>query len=517
MVRRQSAGRRAAAIAGAVAVLLVGVVTAPAPARAETTQHRQWHLSALKIDKVHKLSTGKGVVVAVVDSGVRATHPDLKGQVLDGSDMPAEYDRSHGKEDGRGHGTGVAGLIAARGGGPSHALGIAPGAKILPVQVALDSPLGGGGGVREAIRWATDHGAKVINLSLSVKGDDEELVEAVRYAQSKDVVLVAAGGNAAKAPTIEPPANLPGVIAVSATQRNGTFWSGSTRGPQLALSAPGTEIYTTHIEGHGFDPWGYQLIPGGTSASAPIVAGAAALIRSKFPDMKAPDVINRLIATADDAGPKGRDDQYGFGKLNILAALTKDVPPVAANPLGEITPPPQVVEQDTGSTDDDLVPILLGGAGFMVLVLLVAGIAVAIVVRRGRRRPAPSPTGAGNPYGPPPSGTPTFGAPPYGTPPGSSGYGTPPGGSGYGAQPPGGMPAPQPGTPGYGTPPPGAPAYGVPPAAAPPHGQQPYPHAAPRQWAPPQGGTPGGYGSPQTGTPPADAVRQQPPQQPYGS
>ncbi|GIJ49687.1 hypothetical protein Val02_65730 [Virgisporangium aliadipatigenens] len=341
----------------------------PVPATAAPTE--QWHLAALRIPEAHQITSGTGVVVAVIDSGVRP-HPDLDGQVLAGTDI-SDKDPS---ED-NGHGTVCAALIAGRGPAPGKILGIAPGAKILPVRIGND-----GGGVAflrhdEAVRWAVDHGAKVINMSIGVIGRGEAtLADAVAYALDHDVVVVASSGNkGADLDEIPAPANVPGVIAVGATGRDGNLWDGTVTGPELTLTAPGVDLPGAYPTDPG-KPARYTTIPGGTSASAPIVAGAAALVRAKYPQLSANDVIQRLISTADDAGEPGRDDEYGYGRLNIVKALTADVEPVTENPLGEpertsdvAIPAPEEERDVTGA--------LLFVAGlFGVFLLLMIGLVV---------------------------------------------------------------------------------------------------------------------------------------------
>ncbi len=363
---------------------LAGLVVPVLPASAEPVEQEQWHLDALRVKEAHKISTGTGVVVAVVDTGVQADHPDLAGQVLDGTRITGRDDK--GKTDVDNHGTGVAGLIVARGGGPEHALGIAPGAKVLPVGVLAK---GSFTQLPQAIRWAVDHGARVITISIGERREFPEEAAAVQYAFDHDVVVVASAGNLTTDPShVSWPAAYPGVIAVSATDRNGDVWSGSTTGPQVVLSAPGVDIVTLlnhQPEGHR---GGYLHVPGGTSASAPIVAGVAALVRAKFPQLHAADVVNRLIRTADDAGPPGRDPQYGFGRVDPVRALTADLPTVPANPLVA----PSVANSAGAAAADGapggrLRPGLLVAAGAVGLgALVLVALVVAVLLARGRRR-----------------------------------------------------------------------------------------------------------------------------------
>ncbi|MEU8181412.1 type VII secretion-associated serine protease mycosin [Micromonospora sp. NPDC049047] len=501
-----------------IACLLTGllVVGAAQPAAAAPRRAEQWYLDELRIDQVHKISTGRGVVVAVLDSGVEASHPDLRGQVLPGG---RSYGASgDGRADENGHGTHMAGIIAAKSGGRDGVDGIAPGAKILPIKMRKGSGTYDDGAIALGIRMAVDGGAKVINLSVGGMGAaSSEEQSAITYALDHGVVVIAAAGNTAKGDVgIVNPANTPGVIAVTGTTKGGSFWSGSVQGPEAVVAAPGDGIYNVANEG-GYG-WG-----DGTSDSTAIVSALAALILEKYPNLNGPNVINRIIRTARDAGPSGRDPQYGFGVIDPMRALTADVPPVNANPLldpATATDPAPVrteaAEEEFdvtqhgdrgGPTDQQVMVVVIGIA--VVLALLLALVAFLIWNRRRYRREAaraadipdealdqvmssayPAP-GAG--YGPPPGYAPAPGqAPPpgYGPPPG---YAPAPGQappSGY-APPPGYAPAPgQAPPPGYGPPPGYAPA----PGQAPPSGYGPPPGYAPApgQAPPPGYGQPGG-------------------------
>lgn len=369
---------RARLALAAVAAILAALV-APSPANAaDTVRAKQWWLDALHIDQAQAIATGAGIVVAVVDTGVQADHPDLAGQVLDGADLDFSGSDDLGRADAKGHGTVVAGLIAARGGGPDHALGIAPGAKIVPVKVLIQSDRGNSD-LADGITWAADHGAKIINVS-DGGPDNRRVTEAVRHALGKGALVIASTGNDGAA--VVSPASLPGVLAVGATDRTGALAPFSARGPQVVLVAPGTDIVSTFNRGTDGKPGGYNVPATGTSFSAPIVAGAAALVWSKYPRLTAAGVLNRLIRTADDLGPAGRDDQTGFGELNVVRALTADVPDVTANPLG--TPAP-VDGEALPPTDNDEAGHALLLVGLAALVVVVAGGLVVLLVIRARR------------------------------------------------------------------------------------------------------------------------------------
>ncbi|MBC9006388.1 type VII secretion-associated serine protease mycosin, partial [Micromonospora aurantiaca (nom. illeg.)] len=369
--------------------LLAGLMLlgAAQPAVAAPRRAEQWYLDELRIDRAHQISTGRGVVVGVLDTGVDAGHPDMRGRVLAGG---STRDSGDGRRDPDGHGTHMAGIIAANGTG---VVGIAPDARILPIR----KPVGAAATKDDSatgIRMAVDGGAKVLNLSYGGAGPVEEVEEAaIRYALERDVVVVAAAGNVRQAgPDVVSPAKIPGVIAVTGTVRGGGFWSGSAQGPEAVIAAPGDEVYNIGPDrGYG---WG-----DGTSDAAAVVSGVAALIRSKHPKLSAPDVINRMIRTARDAGPPGRDPRFGFGRIDPVAALTADVPSVSANPLlGAAAPsasaPPAAAEDDNfdvtkygdrgGPTDQQVMVIGIGIA--VALVVLLALVVFLIWNRRRHRR-----------------------------------------------------------------------------------------------------------------------------------
>ena len=430
---RHATRRRTPWWAGALAATIVGLfaVMAPAaPAWAEDLQIRQlqWHLDYLRIADAQKISAGQGVIVAVVDSGVQATHPDLAGQVDAGVDLtPGTDDGTAGRRDHDGHGTAMAALIAAKGGGPTHAYGIAPGVRILPIRViaAKETPPDK---VGEGIRAAADRGAKVINVSLGVDGaiqqvprDAQQLRDAVAYALAKDAVVVAAAGNTeAGDHQVAWPAGIPGVIAVTGCDQQGQFWSGSVQGPEAALCAPAKDIVSAD------SPAGYGR-GNGTSEATAIVSGVVALVRARYPQLDAANVINRLIRTADDAGPTGRDPQYGFGRVNPLRALTEQVAPVTSNPLGSPStststtanasaisagPGTGTAAQDSGSA----APGILVAAGTAAVLLVIVVIFLASRRRRPATAAAPGPT-----QGPAPNAPPSYPPPPSASPTGPPG------------------------------------------------------------------------------------------------
>lgn len=299
-------------------------------ALADPVREEQWQLEELNARTAWRTSTGRGVVVAVIDSGVDGSHPDLAGQVLPGLDLVTP-DGADGP-DPVGHGTTVAGLIAGRADDDRGVVGLAPDARILPVRVLDDeNRYDDAMIVAKGVRWAVDNGARVINLSLGGGGDSPALAAALDYAFARDVVVVACTGNLAtsNSPKVWYPAREPGVLAVAGLDRNSqNLWSGSITGHQTVLSAPATALYGARTNG------GYWRVQG-TSFAAPLVAATAALVRARYPHLSAGDVVNRLITTARDLGPTGRDDRFGYGLVDPVAALTTDVPSVGRNPLDD--------------------------------------------------------------------------------------------------------------------------------------------------------------------------------------
>ncbi len=422
--------RRAASVLLTVLIVAVSALVG-APAHADAIRGKQWHLGFLRAQDAWRQSTGLGVTVAVLDSGVDANHPDLRGQVLPGADFVDKT--TDGRKDVVGHGTTVASLIAGRG-DSDGVIGLAYRAKILPVRV-LDpqNKYDSADVVARALRWAVDRGARVVNLSLGSADVAPVLSDALQYAFDHDVVVVACDGNLSnnRGTTVWHPAREPGVIAVSGVTRTGGFWSGSLQGPATVLAAPAADMTGANPGG---DYWAVQ----GTSFAAPLVSATAALIRAKYPTMSSADVVNRLIRTAWDFGPKGRDGQFGFGIVNPSGALTAKLPPVSANPLLPSAPPatggqadpttspgaPTGVEQpqaDPADRDEPILPrsvfalLALGCVGLIMIAVTGVAIVLLISIRRGQRA-AGSPPPAYLPPGPFPGHDP---APPSPAPPGA--------------------------------------------------------------------------------------------------
>ena len=354
------------------------------PARADTIRSGEWHLAYLKVAKAQTITKGAGVVVGVVDSGVYP-HGDLRKNLLKGTDVASD-DNSFGQVDQEGHGTEMAGLIAAHGQSAGNGvLGIAPDAMILPVKFTTLADRGGSIQLGNGINWAVEHGAKVVNVSATT-GLTLNLQDGIAAAGAADAVVVAGTGNRSKGSTMGFPAAIPGVLAVGAVDRSGKHAAFSVTGPATQICAPGTDITAP-------EPKNKYVKIDGTSPATAIVSGAAALVRAKFPQLSAQEVIHRLTATATDIGKPGRDDECGFGVLNIVKALTADVPPLESSATA--TPPasasaaatttpvpasgtPTVASPETTPTSKTTVLTVLG----VIVVLLAGGLFAFLAVRR---------------------------------------------------------------------------------------------------------------------------------------
>jgi type VII secretion-associated serine protease mycosin len=349
-------------------------------ANADENRNLEWHLADLRIGQAHEITTGDGVKVAVIDSGVDASHPDLVGNVLPGIVTFTGPGRAGDAwTDSNGHGTGMAGNIAAHGHGMNEgALGIAPAAKILPIADAVDAGRTNDVAMVASINYAVDQHAQVICLAQGGGGATAALVTAVRAAEAANIVIVAAVGNRSQGSlAVDAPANIPGVVAAASVDRGGNHFADSVTGPAVVLSAPGVDILHP-------SPGGGYAKGTGTSDATSIIAGAVALVRSKFPTLSATEVIHRLTATATDKGPPGRDDQYGYGVINIVAALTADVPPLSATG----SQAPSVADQSATGSPSVAAPPASGHSATLITVVVIAVLLLLLIIgwRLARRR-----------------------------------------------------------------------------------------------------------------------------------
>jgi type VII secretion-associated serine protease mycosin len=273
---------------------------------------QQGYLAPLRVDRAWDVSKGSGVTVAVVDTGVDLNHPDLAGRLVAGRDI-ANNDAT--PQDDVGHGTMVAGIIAADRNNHRGGAGIAPLASIMPIKVLGGDGSGDDTDIAAGIDWARTHGADVINMSLGGPSTDVVLEQAVADAIAAGIVVVAAAGNDG-AETVGYPASYPGVIAVSATTHTGALVAFSSYGERVDVAAPGLDITSTALgSSEAYD------VESGTSFSSPIVAGIAALVRAHNPGFTGAQTRARLLDTARDVGPPGLDRAFGHGMVDALAAV----------------------------------------------------------------------------------------------------------------------------------------------------------------------------------------------------
>lgn len=331
------------ALAGALVVAAVVAVPAllgaPLQARADGIRSAEYWLDAYGIRSAWNTTQGAGITIAVIDTGVDATVPELQGAVVSGADFSGlgspNGQTPVGPADERDHGTMVASLAAGRGtGADSGVIGAAPAATILPISIGFgEGSTNSDDQVAAAVRFATDAGADVINMSLTrntlewpTSWDDAFL-----YAMDHDVVVVAAAGNRGSGTTqVGAPATMPGVLTVAGVDASGTAsFDASAQGITIGVAAPSEGLV-------GAVPGGGHVVWSGTSGATPIVAGIVALVRAAHPELDAANVIERVVATAKDAGAPGTDPIYGFGLVDASAAVSAPVPAVTDNPMGSL-------------------------------------------------------------------------------------------------------------------------------------------------------------------------------------
>jgi type VII secretion-associated serine protease mycosin len=324
----------------ALALLLVAasVLLGVTPAHADSIRDREYWLDDYGIRSAWDVTRGAGQTIAIIDTGVAASHQDLTGAVVGGADFSGQGSSNGQTPVGSGdssHGTMVASLAAGRGRGTSGVIGAAPAASLLAISIGFED---GGSAtsddqIADAVRWAVDNGADVINMSLTRNTLEwpESWDDAFLYAMEKDVVVVAAAGNRGSGTTqVGAPATMPGVLTVGGVDRAGAAsWDASAQGISIGVSAPSEQLV-------GAVPGGGYVLWDGTSGATPLIAGIAALVRAAHPDLDAANVIQRIIATSRDAGASGADPIYGYGLVDAAAAVSATVPAVTANPMGDL-------------------------------------------------------------------------------------------------------------------------------------------------------------------------------------
>lgn len=323
-IARRTRGRLSAAGAtlGALAMVSVGMVPSASAAEAPVP----WHLTAMKAEQMWKASTGEGMTVAVIDTGVNASTPALKGQVVEG-DLPVEV-AYKSTEDYSGHGTSMAEIIAGTG-SAGGIKGLAPDAKILPIRIGLNglkdkTEIKKAPSVAEAIRAAADSDAKIISMSFGGSYIIKEEAEAVAYAYSKGKLLFAAVGNDAgkatfKGKFIGYPAGYPYVVGVAAADKTGTVGKFSEHGIDVDLAAPGLDVpawcdatFTQYCTTQG------------TSGATAVASASAALVWSAHPDWTNNQVLNALLETAGRDWPREQPSNYlGYGLIRPRVVLAE--------------------------------------------------------------------------------------------------------------------------------------------------------------------------------------------------
>jgi type VII secretion-associated serine protease mycosin len=396
---------RLGAFAGALACVAASATFAAAPARADTLRDAEWPVSFLDLTAAQQLSTGSGVTVALLDTGVVQGRADLTGQVTAGPDFAGGVEQE-GEAGWGEHGTCMASIIAGHGrdGGGDGMLGVAPAAHILSVRVIRDDDAPDVGGatkdatpISDGIKYAVDHGAQVISMSLGGDqqdaGDDSSaLSDAIRYALAHNVVVVAAAGNGAtEGNAVSYPGGDRGVITVAAVDSNAQHGYFSTTGWDVSVAAPGVNLPCD-----AFDTDDAYMEGSGTSQATAYVSGVVALIRSENPALTPAQIRGVLEQTTSHKPSGGRNDEIGFGVIDPVAALQ------AAKNLGGLKPVPTAgaavpgdhfgygaAEKVTLASSglDQRSRALIGGA-----VLVLIGLLAAAVLMRRPKHAAPPPT-----------------------------------------------------------------------------------------------------------------------------
>jgi len=264
-------------------------------------------------DPALRAELGNNIIVALLDTGVDDTHPDLIERTLQGYNF---VDDNMMTSDRNSHGTACAGIIVGNGKNPASANGVAPAAYLLPVKVMDDNGKGNSFAVIEGIVYAVERGAKVINLSIGTAGDSKILREAIDYALKKGAVVIAAAGNDGSQTTLLP-AGYEDVICVGAVDGQKNHAPFSNFGDEINIVAPGVAVYTTAPDGK------YKSFTG-TSAAAPFVSGAVAALLSQKPNLSPEEAMDKVLNFTDNLGPANRDYLFGNGIVNIKRILEKD-------------------------------------------------------------------------------------------------------------------------------------------------------------------------------------------------
>jgi subtilisin family serine protease len=407
---------RAILLAALGILLLLTLLAAQGSAAAEQTAPRQSPAQLARADELPllqqigvpaawRISRGKHVLVGVLDTGVNPDAPGLTGQVISGPDFtrgadPPGYHPPHL------HGTYIASIIAGHGSGAGRRqgiLGVAPEARVLSVRVILDDNEPGFSvyqdnsnfydAIGNGIRYAVAHGVQVINMSLGTPLNSRDMRSAIAYAVAHGVVVVSSAGNSGHAGSaLTPysyPASTPGVVSVAALGPDVTRASFSNQNSAVVMAAPGVRV-------PGDGPRGSYILGSGTSPASALVAGVAALIRSRYPKLPPALVVQALVSSTSHRPAGGYSPSVGFGEVNAAAALA-----AAARLASQHASPVKAPGSHFGARpgaivvvhhDYRMIAMLLGLAIVMLAACLIL---VGSAIRRSRRPPAPPVGGAG--------------------------------------------------------------------------------------------------------------------------
>jgi subtilisin family serine protease len=281
----------------------------------------QWGLPKIQAPEAWNESTGgPEVIIAIVDTGVDLNHPDLNDKILPGRDF---VNGDYIAQDDHGHGTHVAGIAAAETNNGLGVAGVSWGALILPIKVLNQNGDGYYSDVARGVRYACNHGAKVINLSLGGSSPSQTLEDALEDVAQQGCLVTAAAGNDGENDDVDYPARYAETIAVAATNNSDLRASFSDYGPEVDVAAPGVSIYSTFWTPSSHT-YGYK---DGTSMSTAYVSGLAAVVWSFCPELSAGQVRAVIEVTAKDLGDPGWDDEFGHGRIDAAAAVAQAGPP----------------------------------------------------------------------------------------------------------------------------------------------------------------------------------------------
>jgi type VII secretion-associated serine protease mycosin len=315
----------------------------------------QWALETTNAPQAWKHAHGNNILIAVLDSGIDLKHPDLSNKVRDDIDKDFVNDDNEAQDD-YGHGSHVAGIAAAATNNGEGIVGLGWDAEILPLKVLNNRGDGSLADIIDAILYATDQGARIINMSFSTNtrhnlqcSQFPELVSALKYAYDKGVLLIAAAGNNSDDASKAIPANCPYVLTVAATNADDAAAFFSNYGEVIDIAAPGVNIYSTYLNNE------YRT-KSGTSMAAPLVAGLAALIWQQHPTYTPDQVANAILHNATDLGDTGYDPVYGCGRIDAANAVINGAQQTTQPCKTNILQPPSTLLTTLSTIDNQLNP-----------------------------------------------------------------------------------------------------------------------------------------------------------------